>query len=77
MTKSEDNREKLQALQLFKDTHLTKIELMANATTIDSALQFIKSKQQAQHKKRLADDDDDISTSLSNPITQAGRQSVF
>src|ERR671933_2609308 len=26
MSKSEDNREKLQALQLFKDTHITKLE---------------------------------------------------
>ena len=26
-------------MQLFKDTHLTKLELLSNATTIDSALQ--------------------------------------
>src|SRR5918911_502488 len=35
---SEDNREKLQAMELFKDTHLVKLELLSNATTIDSAL---------------------------------------
>jgi hypothetical protein len=48
MQKTEDNREKLQAMQLFKDTHLTKLELLSNATTIDSALNFIRSKQNQQ-----------------------------
>jgi hypothetical protein len=45
---SPDNREKLQAMQLFKDTHLVKLELLSNATTIDIALSYIKSKQQQQ-----------------------------
>jgi hypothetical protein len=31
---SPDNREKLQAMELFKDTHLVKLELLSNATTI-------------------------------------------
>jgi hypothetical protein len=48
---SHDNREKLQAMELFKDTHLVKLELLSNATTIDSALNYIRSKQQEQHKK--------------------------
>jgi hypothetical protein len=30
---SPDNREKLQAMELFKDTHLVKLELLSNATT--------------------------------------------
>jgi transposase len=30
---SDDNREKLQAMELFKDTHLVKLELLSNATT--------------------------------------------
>ncbi|HJT49390.1 MAG TPA: hypothetical protein VJ729_14490 [Nitrososphaeraceae archaeon] len=50
MQKTEDNREKLAAMQLFKDTHLTKLELLSNATTIDSALEFIRSKQEQQNK---------------------------
>jgi hypothetical protein len=50
---SPDNREKLQAMELFKDTHLVKLELLSNATTIDSALNYIKSKQQQQQKKQL------------------------
>ena len=54
---SSDNREKLQAMELFKDTHLVKLELLSNATTIDSALHYIRSKQQEQQqrqKKKLA-----------------------
>ncbi|MFL6365491.1 MAG: hypothetical protein ACJ719_09880 [Nitrososphaeraceae archaeon] len=43
---SDDNREKLQAMELFKDTHLVKLELLSNATTIDSALNYITNKQQ-------------------------------
>jgi len=43
---SYDNREKLQAIELFKDTHLVKLELLSNATTIDRALNYIRDKQQ-------------------------------
>jgi hypothetical protein len=45
---SHDNREKLQAMELFKDTHLVKLELLSNATTIDSALNYIRGKQQQE-----------------------------
>ena len=38
---SDDNKEKLQAMDLFKDTHLVKLELLSSATTIDSALNYI------------------------------------
>jgi hypothetical protein len=41
---SPDNIEKLQAMELFKDTHLVKLELLSNATTIDRALNYIKNK---------------------------------
>src|SRR5919109_1234864 len=54
---SPDNREKLQAMELFKDTHLVKLELLSNATTIDSALNYIKNKQQQdKSSKELAID---------------------
>jgi hypothetical protein len=78
MTKSDDNREKLQAMQLFKDTHITKLELLSNSTTIDSALNFIRSKQ-AQHKKSYDEDDSSTSNNSDSQITTAaaGRQSVF
>ena len=73
---SDDNGEKLHAMELFKDTHLVKLELLCNATTIDSALNYIRGKQQqSQHKKlasELAGDDND-----NDQLAKAGRQSVF
>ena len=75
MTKSDDNREKLQAMQLFKDTHLTKLELLSNATTIDHALGYIRSKQ--QQKKLDVDSSDNDSGSKGQPTTTGGRQTVF
>jgi hypothetical protein len=35
-------------MELFKDTHLVKLELLSNATTRDSALHYIKNKQQQE-----------------------------
>jgi hypothetical protein len=85
---SHDNREKLQAMELFKDTHLVKLELLSNATTIDSALSYIRSKQQQsqQSKKHLhlssTDEDEDegddsSSHSTRDTTTTTGKQSVF
>jgi hypothetical protein len=31
LQKTDDNREKLQAMEVFKDTHLVKLELLSNA----------------------------------------------
>jgi hypothetical protein len=78
---SDDNREKLQAMELFKDTHLVKLELLSNATTIDSALNYIRNKQQEQRRNRLGldstiDDDDNSSNDGQLTITSA-RQTVF
>ena len=42
MRNAYDNRDKLHAMELFKDTHLVKLELLSNATTIDSALNYQK-----------------------------------
>jgi transcriptional regulator len=82
---SDDNREKLQAMELFKDTHLVKLELLSNATTIDNALHYIRSKQQQeqrQSKKHLSldstdDGDDNIDSSSDSQLTKEGRQTVF
>jgi hypothetical protein len=64
---SPDNREKLQAMQLFKDTHLAKLELLSNATTIDSALNYIRNKQQQEHhEKRPALDSITTTTAAGN-----------
>jgi hypothetical protein len=42
---SDDNIEKLQAMELSEDTHLVKLELLSNTTTMDSALHYIRNKQ--------------------------------
>jgi hypothetical protein len=75
---SHDNREKLQAMELFKDTHLVKLELLSNATTVDSALNYIRTKQHEQHKKLglASNTDDNINSDDSNQLT-TGRQTVF
>jgi hypothetical protein len=75
---SHDNREKLQAMELFKDTHLVKLELLSNATTIDSALNYIRSKQhQEQHKKLASELASDDTNDNDDEQAKAGRQSVF
>ena len=81
-----DNKDKLHAMELFKDTHLVKLELLSNATTIDSALHYIRNKQQEQQHKRLALDSTTTITSTTDnnnndneqPATTAGgRQTIF
>ena len=90
---SSDNREKLQAMELFKDTHLVKLELLSNATTIDSALNYIRNKQQLQQQqqqqsmqqqqqqKELALDSTTATASNNNhnndQQVKSGRQTVF
>ena len=79
---SDDNREKLQAMELFKDTHLVKLELLSNATTIDSALNFIRSKQEQQEKQfstrgTKLDDSNENDDHHQPTATAAGRQLVF
>jgi len=72
---SDDNREKLQAMELFKDTHLIKLELLSNATIIDSALNYIRNRQQEQKKHLSLDSTNDNDSSDSQIAT--GRQTVF
>jgi predicted transcriptional regulator len=85
---SDDNREKLQAMELFKDTHLVKLELLSNATTIDNALNYIRGKQQEQEQQKKnhicldsTNDDNHDNDSVGNDsqltTTTSGRQTVF
>jgi hypothetical protein len=72
-------------MELFKYTHLVKLELLSNATTIDSALHYIRNKQQQeQQQKRLALDSTNTAiTSTSdnnnndNGQLAIGRQTIF
>jgi hypothetical protein len=64
-------------MELFKDTNLVKLELLSNATTIDSALNYIRNKQQ---EKRLSSDSasDDSNNDRDSQLTTTGcRQTVF
>jgi hypothetical protein len=79
---SDDNREKLQAMELFKYTHLVKLELLSNATAIDSALKYIRNKQQEQHQNRrlslYATGNDNNNSDDNDQLTATGgRQTVF
>jgi hypothetical protein len=78
---SYDNREKMQAMELFKDTHLVKLELLSNATTIDSALNYIRSKQQQQgeqHKRVGLDSPTSTNVNLDDDqLTKTDIQTVF
>jgi hypothetical protein len=74
---SPDNREKLQAMELFKDTHLVKLELLSNATTIDSALNYIRSKQEQQKKGQDLDSTSDGNNDDDQLTETSGRQTVF
>jgi hypothetical protein len=58
-------------MEVFKDTHLVKLELLSNATTIDNALNYIRSKQQSQQLK------DSVTATGSETQTQPQTQSVF
>jgi len=60
-----DNREKLHAMELFKDTHLVKLELLSNATTIDRALNYIRGKQQGELQKASTMD---LTTTTTNKV---------
>jgi hypothetical protein len=70
-------------MELFKDTHLVKLELLSNATTIDNALTYIRNKQQQQEQKRLDldsssnDDSNNDSNDDDQLNTRVGRQTVF
>ena len=81
---SDDNREKLHAMKLFKDTHLVKLELLSHGTTIDSALHYIRSKQQGEQQQRKRpsldstdDGDDNSDGDDSQSSKEEGRQTVF
>jgi transcriptional regulator len=63
-----DNREKLYAMELFKDTHLVKLELLSNATTIDRALHYITDKQKSQQQQQI--------TSSGQSVI-GGKQTIF
>jgi len=78
LQKSQDNREKLAAMELFKNTHLVKLELLSNATTIDHALEYVRSKQREhQNQKKNNHDTNDSQITVDATTNTTGKQSVF
>jgi hypothetical protein len=59
-------------MELFKDTHLVKLELLSNTTTIDSALNYIRNKQQQKGPALGATTNKDDQS-----VTGGNRQTVF
>jgi hypothetical protein len=77
---TEDKREKIHALSLAKECYSMKLELLSNATTIDSALSYIRNKQQQKRLVLHSTSNDDNSNSDNNgqlTTTTAGRQTIF
>ncbi|MGB6627140.1 MAG: hypothetical protein WBE61_03305 [Nitrososphaeraceae archaeon] len=74
---SHDNREKLHAMELFKDTHLVKLELLSNATTIDSALNFIRNKQEEEEQQKGIATDLAAATTTTNTTIDTTTNKVF
>jgi hypothetical protein len=71
-------------MELFKDIHLVKLELLSNATTIENALNYIRTKQQSQQKQKKRQDLECTSNGNDNDNDDGGqsaketdRQTVF
>lgn len=63
-------------MELFKDTHLVKLELLSNATTIDAALNYIRSRQQEQDDQSSSSQQQQ-EQSKEDTTTTTGRQTIF
>lgn len=61
-------------MEVFKDTRLVKLELLSNATTLNSALNYITQAQESQQNKHLALDatDNDSNENDGQPTTTLG-----
>jgi transcriptional antiterminator len=83
LQQAHDNKEKLHAMELFKDTHMTKLQLLSNAVTIDHALMYVQSKQQAQEQEQSeeSEEEEDQEPEHTNTNTAAatgkGKHTVF
>ena len=63
-----------EAMELFKDTHFVKLELLSNAKTIDSALNYIRNKQQ---QKELELDSDNNNNNNKDDDQPSHKHTVF
>jgi predicted transcriptional regulator len=66
--KTEDKREKIQALSLAKDCYSMKMDLLTNVSIVDDAIRFISSSKQQQDKEKAKANTAPILTQQSNDI---------
>jgi hypothetical protein len=60
-TKTEDKREKIQALSLAKECYSMKLDLLTNTTVVDDAIRFVssqKSKEKIESSSYSSSDED-------------------
>ena len=56
--KTEDKREKIQALSLAKECYSMKMDLLTNATVVDDAIRFVSSDTSKENLKSSANDNE-------------------
>jgi hypothetical protein len=69
--RSNDDRVKLHAIEVYRDSWIVKLDLLSDAKVIDSALQFLTSKQVLQYSRQPQLQDDESNNNGN------GRQTVF
>ena len=62
--KTEDKREKFQALSLAKECYSMKLELLTNATVVDDAIRFVNERTKSEAGKRRDECRDKTNTSI-------------
>jgi hypothetical protein len=56
-TKTEDKREKIQALSLAKECYSMKLELLTNATVVDDAIRFVSNRTKGDANKEIEEEE--------------------
>jgi hypothetical protein len=67
--RTEDNKERIQALSLAKECYSMKLDLLTNATVVDDAIRFV-----ASEKSKDKDKEDQAESSLSTSSDSSGNE---
>ena len=62
--KTEDKREKIQALSLAKECYSMKMDLLTNATVVDDAIRFVSS----QKSKEASEENEAVEQRMANTV---------
>ena len=60
--RTEDTREKIQALSLAKDCYGMKLELLTNATVVDDAIKFVSANVKQDKETKIKQDGKEVET---------------